>query len=265
MFGGVSTLQPDVPLIQDIIAKARAFNPQIEIVLMDRMAGDRNQMAFNPFLDPSLAEPVDPEGTDYRADLYRLAAAENVQFWDVTTPWSQYMLGSGLPAEAFYRDLVHMNGLGTMLAGRVMESYFSPLLSADFSGDDEVDADDLELWQTNFGKLEAATRSEGDANGDQAVDGDDFLEWQQQAEIVDSATAPIPEPSTLVLAAGGGLLFWGGLYSARLVRRCSPRSLIDDLAAHDRRPNANRPDFRWRRREQISLEHHEVGQLAGRQ
>jgi hypothetical protein len=197
IFGGVSTLQGDVPLLHDVIAKARAANPNIEIVLTSRMAGDRNQTEYNPFLNPALAQPVDPNGTDYRSDLYRLAAAEHVQFWDLTTPWSQYLLNSGLASDGFYRDLIHMNGLGDMLAARIMESFFTPVASADFSNDGQVNGADLAFWTPNVGMPAPVFRAQGDANEDGRIDGADFLIWQRQS--APGSVNAVPEPATLSL------------------------------------------------------------------
>ncbi|MCA9259962.1 MAG: multicopper oxidase domain-containing protein, partial [Planctomycetales bacterium] len=70
-------------------------------------------------------------------------------------------------------------------------------LSADFDDDGDVDADDLAIWQTNFG-----ASGGGDANQDGAVDGADFLIWQQelgrasvQAASGDASNS-VPEPTT---------------------------------------------------------------------
>jgi hypothetical protein len=124
MFGGVSTPQNDIPLIRELIRQARAINPELEIVLMSPLAGDFN----NPYLNPSLAQPFDPvNGNDYRAQLYRLAQQESVQFWDMTMPWAGYILNSGLPYSYFLRDGVHLNGYGNMLAAEIVSTYFAPV------------------------------------------------------------------------------------------------------------------------------------------
>ncbi|NOZ38645.1 MAG: sugar dehydrogenase [Planctomycetes bacterium] len=70
----------------------------------------------------------------------------------------------------------------------------------DFNGDGEVDADDLVIWNAQFGLSVGATVEEGDADGDFDVDGADFLRWQQQfTGSVEAASFPpanVPEPST---------------------------------------------------------------------
>ena len=51
------------------------------------------------------------------------------------------------------------------------------IVPGDFSGDGEVDNEDLTIWQTNFGASGSATLKNGDADGDSDVDGADFLFW----------------------------------------------------------------------------------------
>ncbi|HEY1379241.1 MAG TPA: SGNH/GDSL hydrolase family protein [Gemmataceae bacterium] len=122
MFGGISTQAPDIPALDSVIQQARAINPNIEIVLMGPVAGP-----YNPFADPSLALPADPNGTDYRSQLLQLANADGVQFWDLTAPFDQYILNSGLTYNDFLRDGLHMNARGQYLVGDVLESFFTPV------------------------------------------------------------------------------------------------------------------------------------------
>jgi hypothetical protein len=124
MFGGVSTPITDIQLFGEMIRQARAINPSVEVVLMSPLAGDFD----NPYLNPALAQSFDPiNGTDYRAQLYRFAQQQGVQFWDMTTPWADYILNSGLPYDYYLRDGVHMNGYGDMLTGQIVTAYFSPV------------------------------------------------------------------------------------------------------------------------------------------
>lgn len=121
LWGGIS--QFDIPSLRSVIQQARAVNPGIEIVLMSPIAGN-----FNPFIQPEFAQPANPANTgDYRNDLIALATEQNVQYWDLTTPWSQYILGSGLAYSDFLRDGVHMSGRAELLTGRLMEAYFTPV------------------------------------------------------------------------------------------------------------------------------------------
>ncbi len=74
----------------------------------------------------------------------------------------------------------------------------NPLADADFDNDDDVDADDLALWQMAFGG--PATAITGDANGDGAADGGDFLIWQRQFTGPPMLGASqVPEPLSITL------------------------------------------------------------------
>ena len=74
---------------------------------------------------------------------------------------------------------------------------------ADFTGDGNVDEEDLLAWQTGFGTSPDATHSQGDANVDGDVDGDDFLAWQRAfgSEVGGglAETANVPEPGAMAL------------------------------------------------------------------
>lgn len=77
-----------------------------------------------------------------------------------------------------------------------------PSLLADFNDDGRVDADDLTLWEGEFG-----TGAGADANEDGLSDGADFLVWQTEfgAGSPPTGTAvaagPVPEPTVGVCIA----------------------------------------------------------------
>lgn len=66
----------------------------------------------------------------------------------------------------------------------------------DFNGDGNVDSDDLEQWEGDFG-----TNSNSDADGDGDSDGVDFLAWQRgfMPSSGMSTVAAVPEPTASVL------------------------------------------------------------------
>jgi hypothetical protein len=73
----------------------------------------------------------------------------------------------------------------------------------DFDGNGTVNGADLTRWRTNFGATGAPTVAQGNADADGDVDGSDFLVWQRNAGVAAvSVSAAIPEPATLVTAAG---------------------------------------------------------------
>ena len=88
MWGGISQTG-DIASLQSIIQQVRAVKPNIEIVLMSPIAG--------------------------------------VQYWDLTTPWAQYIYNSGLQYDDFLRDGIHMNGRGEMLTDEILQSFFTPV------------------------------------------------------------------------------------------------------------------------------------------
>jgi hypothetical protein len=80
---------------------------------------------------------------------------------------------------------------------------------ADFNRDGQIDSFDLLLWEDQFGA--SSLPFEGaDGNGNGRVDGLDLLVWQRyyglaSNQISADATTAIPEPSTILLALGGGM------------------------------------------------------------
>jgi hypothetical protein len=81
---------------------------------------------------------------------------------------------------------------------------FSPLASADFDTDGDVDMVDLLAWQSAF-----TVDASGDANGDSDTDGNDFLHWQSQFDggagsafqVEEFIPTIVPEPSGFLLIA----------------------------------------------------------------
>lgn len=75
-------------------------------------------------------------------------------------------------------------------------------ISGDFTGDDLVDAADLEVWRENFGSSGLPANTLGDANGDGVADGADFLVWQRHyngPSAPETVAAAVPEPTGLCL------------------------------------------------------------------
>jgi T5SS/PEP-CTERM-associated repeat protein len=90
-------------------------------------------------------------------------------------------------------------------------------LAADFDSNGIVNAADLALWKTGFGKATGAVKSDGDADKDGDADGADFLIWQRQlgSSLLATATAAaVPEPTTFGLA--------GALFGLLALRRRGP-------------------------------------------
>ena len=96
---------------------------------------------------------------------------------------------------------------GIALQGEV-EDYEITIIGSpsDFSGNGNVDADDLGIWAANFGTQTGAAQTDGDADGDGDVDGADFLSWQQNFEeiitgnLVAGSAANVSEDDTAASA-----------------------------------------------------------------
>jgi hypothetical protein len=70
---------------------------------------------------------------------------------------------------------------------------------ADFDDDEDVDGNDLLIWQRGQGV--GMTNAEGDANDDDVVDGDDLAIWEADFGTATANAAAVPEPASLALAA----------------------------------------------------------------
>ena len=92
---------------------------------------------------------------------------------------------------------------------------YTAIIEADFDEDDDVDGDDLDNWEGNYGTIGTATHGQGDADGNKRVDGVDFLTWQRQSgmgvpanQVAGHSTVPEPATGSLLLLglAGIGIL-----------------------------------------------------------
>ena len=123
MIGGISHLN-DIESVREVIRQIRAASPATEVVLMSEAAGYND-----PYSMPELLKPVNPTEPGWRNELYCLAVQEEVEFLDMTRPWSQYIVNSGKSNDWFFRDPIHMNDRGSHVAGRILEAYFSPVIN----------------------------------------------------------------------------------------------------------------------------------------
>lgn len=90
---------------------------------------------------------------------------------------------------------------GGLLHGPSDYNVIEPSL-ADFTGDGNVNADDLAQWELSYNVDDVA-----DANGNGLSDGEDFLIWQVESSAAPlSAATAVPEPGTALLLAGGILV-----------------------------------------------------------
>jgi len=106
------------------------------------------------------------------------------------------------------------NGVSTFASWDVVIREIDPQINADFNGDFRVDANDLPIWEANFGTL-GANKAKGDADGDAVVDGHDFLFWQRQFgnSIDPGPDTPLPgyQPAAIIVQPSGVTLPSGHL------------------------------------------------------
>lgn len=171
-------------------------------------AGDKFSATFRTSIQPVVPGFLDLLGTgaDIRDHVFRTdgsATSGGFQFFTANIPL--------LPAERSF-DIIFASGdeivpaseTGVMFVDDIRaDIVIVPVLTADFDGDGDVDGDDLETWQLQFGEGPGA-----DADDDGDSDGADFLAWQRQlvsGPQGGSATAAVPEPSIFALAAMAAL------------------------------------------------------------
>ncbi len=75
-------------------------------------------------------------------------------------------------------------------------------LPGDFDTDNDVDGDDLNLWQAGYGTSSGAAIDDGDADADGDVDGFDFLVWQRNFGAAASNNAPVAVDDLATLGPG---------------------------------------------------------------
>jgi hypothetical protein len=73
--------------------------------------------------------------------------------------------------------------------------------TADYDGNDRVNAIDLEAWKAGFGASPSATHLQGDGDGDGDADGNDFLIWQRLLNAPSALAVPEPAARALALIA----------------------------------------------------------------
>lgn len=115
--GGIS--QRSLDDIDAVVQQLRAALPRVEILLATGTFGttdprDATALAQAPF-----------SGTgEYGRALRSLAASAGCAYLDMTGPWAEYIVSSGLHPHLFYRDKVHANEFGEQILGRIMLAFW---------------------------------------------------------------------------------------------------------------------------------------------
>lgn len=122
MIGGISN--DSAASVQTVVQMIRANNMNAEIILMDTAAGSPDLYP----LDKDWNAPIDPNGTDYRSQLYKVALEEHTGFIDLSAVWGKYLQdlkAKGLSESMLKRDGIHTNYLGQAIIAQAIDSYFS--------------------------------------------------------------------------------------------------------------------------------------------
>ncbi|RYD34134.1 MAG: SGNH/GDSL hydrolase family protein [Verrucomicrobiaceae bacterium] len=115
VIGGISQ-RGDIGAIRSVIHQCRVKFPDLEVLLLSPTFG----APHNPKTGPS------EEYKAYQAALPKLAAEEKCGYFDMTTPWKEYIDSSGYALDSFKRDVVHANDRGKQILGRLMQAFFAP-------------------------------------------------------------------------------------------------------------------------------------------
>ncbi len=161
-------------------------------VWVKRLAGPAELEAY--FVDgwPSLTPYSPILGTEGSADIWKWGLSMTHNAYAVLNPTqSSYEV----EYELYIGDAVTgaaVPGYGSALTTLVFDA--TPVLRADFDGDGDVDAEDLQQWRGDFGV-------NGDSDSDADLDSDlvDVLAWQREFNAQASIVA-VAEPGTLAAA-----------------------------------------------------------------
>lgn len=115
IIGGISQ-RGDIEAIRSVIQQCRANLPELEVLLLSPTFGAPHNLQTGP------TEAYKA----YQAALPKLAAKENCGYFDMTTPWQDYIASSSYALDSFKRDVVHANDRGKQILGRLMQRFFAP-------------------------------------------------------------------------------------------------------------------------------------------
>jgi len=140
-------------------------------------------------------------------------------FWNSSTLQlgGSYRGSSPFQPEAFDGLMEKFTFFDTVLTdAQVLALTTAPVggVGGDFDNDDDVDGNDLLIWQQGFGV--GTTHGQGDADRNGVVDGSDLTIWRTQfgGPPSTSATVAIPEPASLLLS-GVAVIFFKVLHAKR--------------------------------------------------
>ncbi len=120
LIGGIS--QQDIESIAEVIRQLRDELPNVEILLTSGVFG-----TTDPRDEEALSKARHSGSAEYGRLLQELVAHEKCAYFDMTTPWAQYVRSTGLHPHLFYRDAVHANAQGEQVLSKILMAFFGPL------------------------------------------------------------------------------------------------------------------------------------------
>lgn len=120
IIGGISQGK-DYAAIRDVVGQIRAALPGCEFLFTTGVFG-----SADPRSDAAMAAAQHSGTSDYGRGLKALADELGCAYFDMTTPWIQYVRSSGLHPHLFYRDRVHANAFGEQILAKIMLAWWAP-------------------------------------------------------------------------------------------------------------------------------------------
>ncbi len=117
--GGISQ-KKDYEAIRSVIQQIRKDLPDTEILLSTGVFGN-----VDPRRPDLLATAQHSGVSDYGRELKKIADELDCAFLDMTTPWAEYIVSSGVHPHRFYRDRVHANEYGEQILSKILLSFFN--------------------------------------------------------------------------------------------------------------------------------------------
>ena len=116
--GGIS--QKDTASIQDVITQIRAGLPEVEFLLTPGVFG-----IIDPRDAAAMKASSHSHSSAYGRALEKLAGEQKCAYLDLTSPWCEYVVSSGLHPHLFYRDVVHANEFGEQILSKILMAFWT--------------------------------------------------------------------------------------------------------------------------------------------
>ena len=117
--GGIS--QRNIKSIREVIVRIRAALPDVEFLLTPGAFG-----TTDPRDEAALAAAPHSGTGFYGEALEMLANEQRCAYFDLTSPWREYIVSSQLHPHLFYRDIVHANEHGEQILSKILMAFWMP-------------------------------------------------------------------------------------------------------------------------------------------